>query len=356
MNWPELSAECTRAIAEVLEDVVAKRPADPVQHMSKMLAQRSGLDPAAFEEHFQACKRRPRTYALEDICPSGMDPIAWVRMRYNDDTIRLLLGQTVFGLVSDMLSGDSVQDLADLIPRASAAYPEVQYLSGTAEEAVAFQTLRAVFLGCTGAEDVLDPASLDHADPALAFRCSDLLDAARTSMFGPVVQNEAVPEVPSCEGILDALLVCCLLRVLGMSATFQARLGGRLAQPEQAALHAISSESDALPSYQRLTQAQKSLVVAVLKAHFPLDAVACSEAVPAHFMRSKELVGPALRPGGGRRGAPGGEQGRREDARAGISAPRRPVHHRPGEVRGAARLRDVPQEARGTALVAPREG
>lgn len=292
MNWPELSPECSKAIAEVLEDVVAKRPGDPVQHMSRMLAERSGLDPAAFEEHFHACRREPRTYALEDVCPAGTDPISWVRMRYNDDTIRLLLGQSVFGLVSDMLSRDSVTDMVDLIHRVCAAYPEVQYLRGTPEEAVAFQTVRAVFLGCTGAGDVLDPASLDDADPALAFRCSDLLDAARTSMIGPAVQNEAMPDVPSSEAALDALLVCCLLRVIGTSATFQARLGGGLAQPEQAALHAISNESEALPSFHRLSLAQKSLVVAVLKAHFPLDAVACSEAVPAHFMRSKELVGP----------------------------------------------------------------
>jgi len=110
-------------------------------------------------------------------------------------------------------------------------------------------------------------------------------------MFEPAMQKGAMPQVPGSEAALDTLLVCCILRVLGSNKSFQARLGGGLPNAEQAALHAIENEGEALPSFQRLSQDQKALVTAVLKAYFPLDAVACSEAVPAHFMRSKELVG-----------------------------------------------------------------
>ncbi|CAE7638107.1 unnamed protein product [Symbiodinium sp. CCMP2592] len=48
---------------------------------------KSTLDPSEFEAHFLECKRQSRTYVLEDRCPANEDPMVWVPMRYNDDTI-----------------------------------------------------------------------------------------------------------------------------------------------------------------------------------------------------------------------------------------------------------------------------
>ncbi|CAE7446481.1 unnamed protein product [Symbiodinium necroappetens] len=72
------------------------------------LERKSTLDPNEFEAHFLECKRQSRTYVLEDRCPSNEDPMVWVPMRYNDDTILLKQQRLAHELWMDVLSVEAL--------------------------------------------------------------------------------------------------------------------------------------------------------------------------------------------------------------------------------------------------------
>jgi len=69
-------------------------------------------------------------------------------------------------------------------------------------------------------------------------------------------------------------------------------MGGGSGSPAEAALHAIEHQAEVLPSFARLDRKGKTLIVATLQAHFPLDMLTSTEAVPTHFIKVKELLVP----------------------------------------------------------------
>mmetsp|Transcript_165292 Transcript_165292/g.401656 ORF Transcript_165292/g.401656 Transcript_165292/m.401656 type:complete len:498 (+) Transcript_165292:117-1610(+) len=278
MNWPELSPETSQAIADVLKDVVRTKPKDVFRHVAQQLQDRSGLEPAAFEAHFEECKRRPRVYVLEERCPAGQDPFAWVTMRYNDDTILDILTHRAAELVTDILHEDPMEDTKALVDRACAAFPELMYLKDSPEELVAFQTLQAIYLGCSGHKDIDD--QFENANPQLSFRCTALLEVAREHLLEPLANPEH----------LEALILCCALRVVGGSAAFQERCGGGHRAPELAVLHAAEHEAQALPSFRRMPAPTKQLIVDVLRVQFPFAMLISLEASPGHFVEVKEAL------------------------------------------------------------------
>lgn len=279
MNWPSLSAECTHEIAEILEEAVRLKPKDLFEHVAARLQERSGLDPSDFEAQFLECKRKPRTYALEDVCPADQDPLVWVPMRYNDETIYQSLRTHSAEIVGDILSKSPLEGFAKVTEAAKAAFPELAYIRGTAEEITANQVLRVVYLGASASPDVLDEAE-DSEDPMLVFRCSGLLENLRT-LFKPLTHRQQ---------LVEAVLVAGLLRVVGMGAAFRERYGGGATLPEPAVLNAIDNDPDALPSFQRLSAESQDLVIAVLQAWFPLDQLVLAEAVPAHLAKAKDTL------------------------------------------------------------------
>eukprot|EP00971_Amphidinium_carterae_P033447 658797-Amphidinium_carterae.1 len=279
MNWPTLSQECTDAIAAALRDVVNVKPRNPLEHVAKHLQDRSGLDSSQFEEYFNECKARPRTYILEDTCPPNADPYVWVPMRYNDETILGVLAQRVADVVADILSRDLVDNFKDMLPKADAAFPEIAYLRGSPEALLFAQTFRALYLVTSGCPMVLE--SLDDEDPQLSFSCQRLVEWGRSQ----------VHEMSrSVDWMVESLVVGCLLRVVAQNAVFQQRLGGSAMSPEAALLHALNTAPEALPSYTRLTEDGKRAVVSSLQVHFPIRLLFTTEAVPYHFQRVKDLM------------------------------------------------------------------
>jgi hypothetical protein len=280
MNWPPLTQDCSRAVAEALREAVQAKPQDLFEYVAQKLEERSGIDSAKFQAHFEECKRKPRTYVLEEMCPPSSDPLSWVPMRYNDDTILSMLQARAREISSDILAEEMVEDTSSLFARAKVSFPELMYLRGSPEiEMAAAQTLKAVYLGCSGFSDVVD--NMDDADPSLSFRCRPLVASARTVLFEQARKNQA---------LVDALLVCSFLLIVGRHPGFQQRYGGGLRTPELAVIYALEHEAEALPSFACLASPQRQLVLAALQAYFPMEMVLNAEAVPSHFGKVKDLL------------------------------------------------------------------
>eukprot|EP00933_Yihiella_yeosuensis_P030489 TRINITY_DN2412_c0_g1_i1.p1 TRINITY_DN2412_c0_g1~~TRINITY_DN2412_c0_g1_i1.p1 ORF type:complete len:497 (+),score=83.24 TRINITY_DN2412_c0_g1_i1:132-1622(+) len=284
MNWPALSPQCSQAIAEVLKDVVEKRPKDLFGHVISQLEAKSGLDPKQFEAHFLECKARPRTYILEDRCPPHEDPLAWVTMRYSDDTIFLKLTSHAHDLLADVLSSESLGSGRLLFDRACVAYPEIAYLRGTAleqEAAEIFQALHLCASSCPLAE------CLDDEDANLSFASEALIRCAREKLFKPL-GNQV--EIGKKIERLEAVAVCLLLRLVGREPKFVAMYGGESETPEKAVLHACSRYIEAVPSFARLPAASKMLVEKTLEAYFPCASLISAETSSVSLTPVKEKV------------------------------------------------------------------
>lgn len=281
MNWPPLTADCSRAVAEVLRDAVRTKPQDLFEYVAQRLEERSGMDSARFEAHFQECKRKPRTYVLELICPEGQDPLSWVPMRYNDDTILSMLQARAREVSFDILSEELLEDSQGLYERACVSFPELMYLRGAPEiELAAAQTLRAIYLGCSGNASVLEQG-LDDANPMLTFRCRPLVTCGRNVLLESCKRSQST---------VDALIVCSFLLLVGRHPGFQQRYGGGLKTPELAVIHAIEHEVDSLPSFACLSPQLRQLVLATLQAYFPMEMLLNLEVVPSQFGRVKDLL------------------------------------------------------------------
>jgi hypothetical protein len=281
MNWPPLTNECSKAVAEVLRDAVRAKPHDLFEFVAQALQDKSGIDSASFQAHFEECKRKPRSYVLEELCPPGQDPLSWVPMRYNDDTILSVLQARSLEISSDILAEQLIEDSQGFFARARVSFPELMYLRGSPElELVAAQTLRALYLGCSGHGNVAEQG-LDDADPMLAFRCRPLVGAARTVLFEVTKRFQAN---------VDALIVCSFLLLVGRHPGFQQRYGGGLSTPELAVIYAIEHEAESLPSFACLPPPQRQLVLAALQAYFPMEMLLNAEVVPSQFGRVKDLL------------------------------------------------------------------
>jgi len=160
-------------------------------------------------------------------------------------------------------------------------FPELMYLRDSPDiELAAAQTLRALYLGCSGNANVAEQG-LDDADSMLAFRCRPLVTCSRTAFFETTKKSQAT---------VDALIVCSLLLLVGRHPGFQQRYGGGLRTPELAVIHAIEHEGESLPSFACLAQPQRQLVLAVLQSYFPLEMLLNGEVVPSHFARVKDML------------------------------------------------------------------
>lgn len=281
MNWPPLTPEGSKAIADVLRDAVDKKPRDLFEHVAQQLAERSGLDTADFEKYFDECKRKPRTYVLEDRCPANQDPLTWVPARYNDDTILLMLQHKSTEIVEAILSQDpqAIPNTSALASSCIAAFPELMYLSGSPEELYAFQLLRALQVACTDSQEVLANLASDP-EPAFCFQCGAFVGRLRDMGHLEVVSQNV--------NAVEALIVVCVLHALGRHEGFCQRYGGGHTNVELAILHAITREADALPSYQRLGEQHKALVHGTLQVIFPLESLLLTEICPAQYARAKE--------------------------------------------------------------------
>jgi hypothetical protein len=286
MNWPALTPECSQAIAEVLKDVVAQRPKNLFEHVANQLQEKSGLNPAEFEEHFERCKRKPRVYILEETCPPDEDPLSWVPMRYNDETILRKIESAGFELLTEVLSQEPVAYGQTLFDRAVVAYPELSYLRGSPLELTASQTLRVFHLCIAGGS--IDN-SFEDDDPNLSFRNEVLFNCARTYLI-PTLSTEVAVKLAS----LEAILVCLLLRLLGAHPPFAERFGGTASvqAPEKVALAACEHFSQALPSFTRLPKSSRDLITATLQAHFSLSQLMTGELLAAQLLPLKEQVLP----------------------------------------------------------------
>lgn len=275
-------------IADVLKGATHSKPKDLLEHVAQALQERSGFDPADFERAFDEAKRKPRTYVLEDRCPAGQDPFAWVPMRYNDDTILRTLNSRASELTSEILSALPLETKA-FLDRVCVVYPELAYVRERPAERVesqtsfapvelaTFQAMRAVYLGCSGADVECEDETIE-----LGYLCEALVADARAK----VLKTEVT------ETMMDTVMVFLLLRNLGTHEGFRMRFGGGQTEPEAAALHAIEQDISVLPSFARLPPDQKALVAAALQAYFPLDMMITSEVVPTHLLKVKELCAP----------------------------------------------------------------
>lgn len=298
MNWPPLTGECSESIASVLKDVVHAKPKDLINQVAKMLQERSEWDPAEFEQYFEECRRKPRMFVLEDRCPEGQDPMSWVPMRYNDDTILFRLSNWAADLVADIRSPEGLGDTKDFLLRATVAYPELQYLHGSKEEVVAAQTLKAICTiwgGCweeepepvEGAEDQEPPpppcrgCPLDDEDPQLSFQCEALVANLRTMFLDAVTED-------GDSSLLEAIITACLLRVVGANETFRRQFGGGASTADGAILNAIENHREVLPSLLKLPQELRELVTVTIQVMVPLDQLVSAEVVPYHMHQIKE--------------------------------------------------------------------
>lgn len=290
MNWPALTPECSQAVAEVLKDVVEKRPKNLFQQVIQEFERRSGLDPQEFESHFEECKRKPRTYILEDRCPDHEDPFSWVPMRYVDKTILLKLQGRAGELITDVLSSEDLSGGQELFNRAVVAYPELMYLRGSPLEQLAAQTLKGLFICCSGSPKTLEDG-LEDEDPALTFGCQSLITGVKLSLLQPFAlsQREATTSVIDK---LEALIVCLIMHCLGQHEGFRARYGCGEEVPEKVVLAAAEQSPEVVPSYGRLSEASKQLVTVSLQAHFTFGMLLTAEITPAHFLCIKELIVP----------------------------------------------------------------
>jgi len=274
----------------VLKDAVHSKPKDLLEHVAQALQDRSGMDPVDFEHFFEECKRKPRTYVLEDRCPVGQDPFSWVPMRYNDDTILRTLQLRGSELITEILAALPITDTKGFLNKVCVAYPELSYvrekpselveqqMSFAPSELAAFQAMRAVYLGCSG---VSAPECEDEFIE-FGFLCEALVQDAREKILKPEVT----------ETMMDTLFVFLILRVLGAHEGFRKRYGGDNVEPEAVILHAIENEVSVLPSFARLQPDQKALITAALQVYFPLDMLITAEVVPTHFLKAKELLTP----------------------------------------------------------------
>merc|ERR1719198_2021763 len=156
------------------------------------------------------------------------------------------------------------------------------YLRGSPEiELAAAQTLRAIYLACSGSDNILEQG-LDDAEPLLAFRCRPLVNCSRNVLFLHMKGNQAM---------VDALIVCSFLLLVGSHPSFQQRYGGGLRTPELAVIYAIEHEAEALPSFACLAAPQRQLVLATLQAYFPMEMLLNTEVVPYQYGRVKDLLG-----------------------------------------------------------------
>lgn len=290
MNWPSLQNRTSEVLAEVLRNAVHAKPKDLFEYVAQALQEQSGFDPAAFEHLFEECKRKPRTYVLEDRCPAGQDPMAWVPMRFNDDTILSELSDRLQDLTSEIVSALPIDDTKGFLDRVCTAMPELMYVRANPSEPVAsqssfigaelsvFQSLRGVYLCCSRCE----PLSLDDEMVEFSFSCEPLAADSRSQL-----SNFSIDV-----GGIETLMVLLMLRALGSHEPFQRRFGGGYPDASKAVLHAIEHEVTALPSFFRLDESAKEVIKACLKAWFPLEMLYATEVVPGHFQSAKELLAP----------------------------------------------------------------
>jgi len=290
MNWPALTPECSQAVAEVLKDVVEKRPKHLFQHVIQEFERRSGVDPKEFESHFEECKRKPRTYILEDRCPDHEDPFSWVPMRYVDKTILLKLQGRAGELITDVLSSEDLPSGQELFDLATIAYPELMYLRGSHLEQLAAQTLRGLFICCSGSPKAVE-AALEDEDPALTFRCQSLVAGVKLSLLQPFALSQREATTSTIDKI-ETLIVCMIMHCLGQHEGFRARYGCGEQDPERVALAAAEQATEIVPSYGRLSEASKRLIAVSLQAHFTFGMLLAAEVTPAHFLCIKELIVP----------------------------------------------------------------
>eukprot|EP00928_Gymnodinium_smaydae_P098912 TRINITY_DN9308_c3_g1_i1.p1 TRINITY_DN9308_c3_g1~~TRINITY_DN9308_c3_g1_i1.p1 ORF type:complete len:502 (+),score=101.24 TRINITY_DN9308_c3_g1_i1:1777-3282(+) len=284
MNWPALTAECSSAVDEALRNAVREKPQDLFEYVAKQLSDKSGLDPTTYESHFEECKRKPRVYVLEEFCPPTQDPFSWVPMRYKDDTILSMLEHKALKVIDEILSPTPVPDLKEMDVAVIAAYPELMYVRGCAEETMACQALRALHFLCSASNNETLFPSMKDADAQLTFHCEEMVSKLRGSgLCGSVIKDSV---------LLDALIVCQMLTVVGGHEGFRQRYGGEQGSPADAILYAVEHEAKALPSYRRLNDLGKKLVVAALRGHVPLAQVIVGESTPAHHGVAKEVLLP----------------------------------------------------------------
>lgn len=281
MNWPPLSQECSEAIADCLKTVVNEKPDDLLEFVATRLSQKSGLNPKEFEEHFEECKRKPRSYVLEDQCPLDQDPLTWVPMRYNDDTIFESLRSKSGQLAADILTENqtSPYDTPAMVNLARTAFPEIAYLRGSAEEKTVLRTLRALYLGTSGYNSVLETGLKDD-DPMLSFTGHSIMVWLRSILRQNI----------QAEDMWEAVFIACMLRILGGHAGFRQKFGGGLEDPDKAILHAMYNEIESLPSFQRLQEHFQTLVDTTLQSAFPFSSVITTEVVPAQYEKIKTDV------------------------------------------------------------------
>mmetsp|Transcript_75260 Transcript_75260/g.121514 ORF Transcript_75260/g.121514 Transcript_75260/m.121514 type:complete len:501 (-) Transcript_75260:97-1599(-) len=288
MNWPALTPECSQAIAEVLKDVVQKRPKDLFEHVANQLQERSGLDREQFKASFEGYKRQPQTYVLEDRCPQDEDPLIWVPMRYNDDTILQKLRSRCVDLLQDVLSKEPLDNGRALFDNALVTFPELMYLRNSPEEDTAAQAFRAFALCTSGCPTALQD-QLEDDDPNLSFRCQALMESVKSSLLQPFIGSSGITNKMLK---LEAVLVCVTLRLLGGHAEWREKYGGGERVPEKAALHAIENCPQVLPSFVRLSESSKRQIVATLQAYFTMSRLLSTEIVPANFFALKDLLVP----------------------------------------------------------------
>jgi len=182
---------------------------------------------------------------------------------------------------TDILSEELIEDTQSFMARARVSFPELMYLRASPDiELAAGQTLRAIYVGCSGNANIVEQG-LDDADPNLAFRCRPLVTCARTVLLDQCKKNRE---------LVDALIVCSFLLLVGRHPGFQQRYGGGHRTPELAVIHAIEHEAEALPSFACLPNSQRQLVLAALQAYFPMEMLLNAEVVPSHFGRAKDLL------------------------------------------------------------------
>lgn len=288
MNWPPLHNRTSAVLADVLRSAVHTKPKDLFDFVAQVLEKESGQDPAAFEQFFEECKRKPRTYVLEDRCPAGHDPMIWVPMRFNDDTILASLKAKLHEVTSEILSAISIDDTRAFLDRVCIAMPELMYLRAAPSEPVAsqsnfmgaelaaFQAIRGVYVCFSGCEQ----PTLDDELVEFSFSCETLTADSRKTAKEFALDTMG----------LETLMVFTLLRCLGAHEPFQRRFGGGFTDPTAAALHAMEHEVGALPSFFRLTGHQQELIKACLQVWLPLEMLYTTEAVPGHFMSIKETL------------------------------------------------------------------
>jgi hypothetical protein len=281
MNWPPLSQECSEAIADCLKTVVSEKPDDLLQFVANRLSEKSGVNPKDFEEHFEECKRKPRNYVLEDQCPLDQDPLSWVPMRYNDDTIFESLRSKSGQLACDILTENQPYpyDTPEMVNLAKSAFPEIAYMRGSSEEKTALRILRALYLGTSGNDSVLDTGLRDD-DPMLSFSGHSIMVWLRSILRQNI----------QAEDIWEAVFITCMLRILGGHAGFKQKFGGGLEDPDKAILHALENEIESLPSFQRLPEHFQAIIEVVLQSAFPFQSVITTEVLPAQFAKVKEDV------------------------------------------------------------------